>query len=254
MDLKKQNVIVTGGGTGIGLVLAQKLAAKGSKVTISGRRAQILEQAATQTPALSFLAGDITDTDHQTKLFAAAQTHGGGPVTLLINNAGYITLTNSFPAKGGSDNEIAQLFAINCVAPLQMTRRFIEQAEDGALGGGSVVQIGSLSAQVPVEAMAIYAGTKAGLAHANAGLRTQAARSRVKLLHVQTPATETPMTKEMAVGMMDVDKMTDRILAGIEAERREIRPSLECYITGLGNRIWPAIPKWIADRRYRDFP
>jgi short-subunit dehydrogenase len=249
LDFSKQNVIVTGGGTGIGLVLAQKLATAGAKVTISGRRADVLARAAAQNPSFGILAGDIADTDHQDELFAAAQSHGDGPVTLLVNNAGYITLTNGFPATGGSDDEIAQLFAINCVAPLQMTRRFLEQASLG----GAVVQIGSLSAQVPVEAMAIYGGTKAGLAHANAGLRTQAARSDVKLLHVQTPATETPMTKDMAVGMMDLDKMTDRILAGIAAGQREIRPSFECYTTALGNRIWPAIPKWIADRRYKDF-
>ncbi|MEO0497998.1 MAG: SDR family NAD(P)-dependent oxidoreductase [Pseudomonadota bacterium] len=248
--MSKQNVIVTGGGTGIGLVLARKLAAAGSHVTISGRREAVLQKAAGAHSQLAFLAGDVTDTEHQTQLFAASQHHGGGPVTLLLNNAGYITLTNGFPDNGGSDEEIAQLFAINCVAPLQMTRRFIEQAS----AGGSVVQIGSLSAQVPVEAMALYAGTKAGLAHANAGLRTQAARSGVKLLHVQTPATETPMTKDMAVGMMDLETMTDRILAGIKAGRREIKPSVECYTTALGNRIWPAIPKWIADRRYKDFP
>ncbi|MEN0087174.1 MAG: SDR family NAD(P)-dependent oxidoreductase [Pseudomonadota bacterium] len=250
MDFSKQNVIVTGGGTGIGLVLAQKLAASGASIMISGRRADVLARASEQNPSFETLAGDITDTDHQDRLFAAAQSRSGSAATLLINNAGYITLTNGFPATGGSDDEIAQLFAINCVAPLQMTRRFIEQADDG----GSVVQIGSLSAQVPVEAMAIYGGTKAGLAHANAGLRTQAARAGVKLLHVQTPATETPMTKNMAVGMMDLDKMTDRIVKGIAAGQREIRPSLEGYTTALGNRIWPAIPKWIADRRYKNFP
>ncbi|MEO0636943.1 MAG: SDR family oxidoreductase [Pseudomonadota bacterium] len=250
VDLSKQNVIVTGGGSGIGLALAQKLAQSGSTATISGRRADVLS-AATQTSAnLSACSGDITDTAHQDELFQSAQNHGSGPVTLLINNAGYLTLTNEFPDRGGSDDEIARLFAINCVAPLQMTRRFIEQAERG----GTVVQIGSLSGKVPVEAMAIYAGTKAGLAHANAGLRTQASRHGVKLIHVQTPATATEMTDDMDLSMLDVNVLTNRILSGVASGKNEIRPSLECYATELGNRISPALPKWFADRRYRDFP
>ena len=45
-DLKGRVALVTGGGTGIGLSIAQGLAANGAKVYISGRRKEPLEKAA----------------------------------------------------------------------------------------------------------------------------------------------------------------------------------------------------------------
>ena len=45
-DLKGRIALVTGGGTGIGLSIAQGLAANGAKVYITGRRKELLEKAA----------------------------------------------------------------------------------------------------------------------------------------------------------------------------------------------------------------
>lgn len=87
MDLAGKHAMVTGGGTGIGLAIAQDLAAAGAQVTITGRRAEVLEQAAAGTPGLHPLAMDVADVDSVAdgvQQAAAAR----GPVTICVANAG----------------------------------------------------------------------------------------------------------------------------------------------------------------------
>ncbi|MBL6790327.1 MAG: SDR family NAD(P)-dependent oxidoreductase, partial [Rhodobacteraceae bacterium] len=46
MNLQRKHALITGGGSGIGLAIAQKLAAQGAQVTITGRRKSVLQAAA----------------------------------------------------------------------------------------------------------------------------------------------------------------------------------------------------------------
>lgn len=87
MALDGRHALVTGGGTGIGLAIAQALAAEGVRVTITGRRADVLEQAAGATPGLHPLAMDVAD---EASVVAGVRTavEARGPVTICIANAG----------------------------------------------------------------------------------------------------------------------------------------------------------------------
>ena len=83
--LKGKHALVTGGGSGIGLAIAQSLAAQGAQVTITGRRQDVLEQAATDHihPAVM----DVTDEQAQIDTIAQAVDRRG-PVQICIANAG----------------------------------------------------------------------------------------------------------------------------------------------------------------------
>ncbi|MBY6058370.1 SDR family NAD(P)-dependent oxidoreductase [Leisingera daeponensis] len=85
MTLNGKHALVTGGGTGIGLAIAQALAAEGAQVTITGRRQEILEQAA--TGGLHPLAMDVrSEEDVANKVEAAAAARG--PIQICVANAG----------------------------------------------------------------------------------------------------------------------------------------------------------------------
>lgn len=87
MHHQGRHALVTGGGTGIGLAIAQMLAAQGAQVTITGRRADVLEQAAAATPGLFAQVMDVADEASVVQGTAAAIA-ARGPITICVPNAG----------------------------------------------------------------------------------------------------------------------------------------------------------------------
>ncbi len=82
-----RRAIVTGGGTGIGKAIAAHLAAAGDDVVIVGRRPDVLaEAAAALGPLVSTAVCDLTDPAAVEAL--ATSLAGGGPIDVLVNNAG----------------------------------------------------------------------------------------------------------------------------------------------------------------------
>ncbi|WP_299849541.1 SDR family NAD(P)-dependent oxidoreductase [uncultured Roseovarius sp.] len=83
--LSGKHVLVSGGGTGIGLAIARALADQGAQVTITGRRADVLERVAGN--GLHPAAMDVTDEAQLTDTIAAA-VEQRGPIQICIANAG----------------------------------------------------------------------------------------------------------------------------------------------------------------------
>lgn len=92
MDLTGKHAFVTGGGTGIGLAIARDLAAKGAKVTITGRRQEVLDDVATEN--MTGMAMDVRDEAAVVRTVAAAVA-ANGPIQICIANAG-IAVGKSF--------------------------------------------------------------------------------------------------------------------------------------------------------------
>src|SRR6185369_10549506 len=85
-DLAGRRAVVTGGASGIGFAIAQRLAASGGKVVIWDRDEAAGRAAATELSGSSVVA-DVTDWDSITN--AVRETLKAGPaIDILINNAG----------------------------------------------------------------------------------------------------------------------------------------------------------------------
>ena len=85
MTLNGKHALVTGGGTGIGLAIAQALAAQGAQVTITGRRAEVLDQVAGN--GLHAVQMDVANEDSVVTGVAKA-IEARGPVQICVPNAG----------------------------------------------------------------------------------------------------------------------------------------------------------------------
>lgn len=85
MTLTGKHALITGGGTGIGLAIAQDLAAKGCLVTITGRRQEVLDAVAGN--GITGMAMDVRDEEDVVARIAAA-TEARGPIQICIPNAG----------------------------------------------------------------------------------------------------------------------------------------------------------------------
>jgi len=84
-SLAGKHALVTGGGTGIGLAIAQALAAEGAHVTITGRRQEVLDEVAGDN--MTGMAMDVRDeADVVAKIAAAVEAHG--PIQICVANAG----------------------------------------------------------------------------------------------------------------------------------------------------------------------
>ncbi|MFQ1699715.1 SDR family NAD(P)-dependent oxidoreductase [Loktanella agnita] len=87
MEHTGKHAVVTGGGTGIGQGIAVALAEAGAEVTITGRRADKLEEVAAQNPRLHPLVMDVTDESSVRDGMAQAAA-ARGPVQICVANAG----------------------------------------------------------------------------------------------------------------------------------------------------------------------
>ncbi|KAF3762249.1 NAD(P)-binding protein [Cryphonectria parasitica EP155] len=91
-DVSHITAVVTGGGTGIGLMIIQALQSNGAKVYITGRREDVLQQTAktysTGPGSVHPLAGDISSKDETIRLAREMEDREPGGINLLVNNAG----------------------------------------------------------------------------------------------------------------------------------------------------------------------
>ncbi|MGY6534119.1 MAG: SDR family NAD(P)-dependent oxidoreductase [Pararhodobacter sp.] len=85
--LAGRHALITGGGTGIGLSIARAMAHAGAEVTITGRRLDVLKDAADTAPGLHPVAMDVADEDSLRRGVEAA-IDARGPVTICVPNAG----------------------------------------------------------------------------------------------------------------------------------------------------------------------
>lgn len=87
-SLHDETVLITGGGTGIGLAMAESMHAAGARVVIVGRReAELSAAVKAMGERASYYVHDVTQVDAAPALIARV-TAEIGPITCLINNAG----------------------------------------------------------------------------------------------------------------------------------------------------------------------
>jgi NAD(P)-dependent dehydrogenase (short-subunit alcohol dehydrogenase family) len=83
-----KHALITGGGTGIGLAMAQSLVAQGAQVTITGRRQEVLDAVATK--GMTGVAMDVRKESQVVDTIQAA-VEARGPIQICIANAGVAT-------------------------------------------------------------------------------------------------------------------------------------------------------------------
>jgi 3-oxoacyl-[acyl-carrier protein] reductase len=159
-----RTVVVTGGGTGIGLATAAAFAAGGDDVIITGRRAALLADAAEQAgPRVRAIPCDHTDPDALIRLAGEVQA-----VDVLVNNAG----GNSYFGKPPPETlqGFLAMWTDNLASNLLTAVLTTQALWDQLRGGGAVVHVGSVAM---VSGGTAYAAAKAGLASWNAGVARQ---------------------------------------------------------------------------------
>lgn len=237
MDLTSKIILVTGGGSGIGLELTRQLVALGNTVIICGRDEGKLAEAARVTGAQA-IAGDVTVAEDQERILSDIQAQHGR-LDLLINNAG-IFLAYDFRSDQDTLQKIEREIAINATAPLTLTRRALPLLEKSVQP--AVLFIGSGIAFVAAPGTPIYSGTKALIHHVAQTLRHQLKPRGITVFEALPPVVDTDMAKVLKSGnfkkMKPADLVRD-ILDGLRRNQTEMLLGQSRQIK-LMSRIAPA--------------
>ena len=160
-SLKGKNAVVTGGSRGIGRAIAMGLAEAGADVvlTYKSNRAEADKVVGEiQKLGRRALTLPMDVTDRKSVEAAAEDARGFGAISILINNAG-INKPTDFDQV--SDSDWDEIVGTNLKGPFVAAQVFLPLLKDA--GGGSIVNISSVSGQYGGPRTAHYAASKAGL-------------------------------------------------------------------------------------------
>lgn len=146
-----RNVLVTGGNRGIGLAIARAFAAQGDRVAITHRSGEPPE-------GLVGVTCEVTDTASVDAAFTAAEEALGGPVEVLVANAG---ITRDTLLMRMSDEEFDAVIDTNLAGAFRCARR----ASKGMirLRRGRIIFISSVVGLYGSPGQTNYAASKSGL-------------------------------------------------------------------------------------------
>ena len=153
--------LITGGSRGIGLAIAQEMAASGARVMISSRKAEGLEAAATTLECESaWFAANAGDPD-EAAACVAATVERFGTVDILVNNAA----TNPYMGKTIDIDRprLDKTISVNWAGPLTWTQLAWQAAMREH--GGNVLNIASIGGMSVETSIGAYNATKAALLH-----------------------------------------------------------------------------------------
>lgn len=213
-----RNCIVTGASRGLGLAIAQALAADGERVIgIARQRTEAFDQAAAQVREagrgeLVFQAYDLGDTAGIAALVASLrQQHG--QLWALINNAGIGTagVLSSLRTE-----QIETLVRINTLAPIVLSKYVLRSMMSQR--AGRIVNMASVVVSTGFSGLSVYAATKASLVGFTRSLAREVGQLGITVNAIAPGFAATEMTATMD------DSVRDKI-AHRSALRRLIEPS-----------------------------
>jgi len=156
MELEHKTALVTGAGAvgGIGYEIAAQLAAEGAEVIISGRDSVRGEEAARALGGKTrFVHADLTKLDE-----VEALAKNVGDVDILVNNAAAFTAA---PTAEQDSESFDSVFDSNVRGPYFLTAALAPKMM--ANGGGSIINISTMVAQIGMPGMSVYSASKAAV-------------------------------------------------------------------------------------------
>jgi all-trans-retinol dehydrogenase (NAD+) len=227
-ELVGKNVLITGAASGIGRLMAIKIAARGGRLILWDLSAQRLEglraELVAQGAAVQAYGCDLAQRD-AIQATAARVLQDCGPVDVLINNAGIV---NGKSLLDSSDDEIERTFRVNTLALFSTTRAFLPGMLER--GAGHVVNIASAAGLAGVPRLADYSASKFAVVGFDESLRLELRRQRSEVVttivcpfYIDTGMFRGAKTRfSWLLPILEPDDVAGRIVRAIEADRRRL--------------------------------
>ncbi|NJM07618.1 SDR family NAD(P)-dependent oxidoreductase [Candidatus Gracilibacteria bacterium] len=248
MKIDQRSALIIGGGSGIGAAIAAALVSRGAHVALVGRRETLLEATARTLRAQGGMAvalpADITIAEERARIVERAHT-ALGPLDIVVHCAGTM---RGGPLNALDNDAIEKGLALNLVAPLDLTRRLLNEIRRRQ---GAVVFVASLSALMPLPYAALYSASKTGLRALAESLRHELEPAGARVLLAFPPGTATAMTEPFAARspfarppfyqLLPPAAVGERIVVALERGQRDLFwPGAETALA----RVYPWLP-WL---------
>jgi uncharacterized oxidoreductase len=235
MRLTGRTILITGGSAGIGLAFALKFLEFGNEVIVTGRRQAALD--AIKAPKLHTIQSDSGD-PAQIAALAARVKKEFPKLDMLMNNAG-VGVAKNLKASVDNLGGLMTEMEINVGGVIRTTSALIDIL---TANHGTVINVSSALAFVPVPAMPIYSATKAAVHSYTQSLRFQLEDSGVEVIELMPPAVRTDMTSEFdeaGIRTISTDELVKQTVAALRAGKQEIRPG-QSNLLALMRRLAPS--------------
>ena len=220
MDLSGKRILVTGGGSGLGRVLAEDFAAAGGDVHICGRRLEPLQVVTDATHGITAHILDVTDETATDAMFGSI-----GHADIVIANAG---IAESAPLHRTSTEMWHRIMAVNLTGCFLTFRAGLQQLRNAKCSWGRLIAISSITGLSGHRYASAYSASKHGV---NGLVRSTAAEL----------ASSGITANALCPGYLDTE-MTDRSIDNIIAKTgksREDATGALAEMSPLGRLITP---------------
>ena len=190
--------MVTGGGSGLGRVIATALLAAGHRVVVAGRTRASLEEVRGADP---FVA-DVTDADAVAALFDHVSARYGR-LDLLVNNAG--VFGRGAPVAEVSDEDWQAVVDTNLTGSFRCARAAFRLMAAQDPPGGRIINNGSISAHVPRPYAIGYTATKHAITGLTKALALEGRAHGIAVSQIDIGNAASDMTAAMASGTPQAD-------------------------------------------------
>ena len=253
------HALISGGGSGLGLGIAERLLREGSAVSIldlaldDARRATLDTAARTGNGRWQFFPADVRDENAVRDAVAAAVQAHGAP-TLALNSAGIIaneTFAEMAPAT------FRRIIDVNLVGSCHFASAVLPQMQRGS----RLALIASLAGLTSNYGYAAYGASKFGVVGLATTLRYEYASLGIAVSCICPPEVKTPMVEtehrignpvslelKKVAGSLDADVACDMIVAALARGEWMIIPGRRARLTAWAARMAPGLFHAISER------
>lgn len=193
--------LITGGGSGIGRACALRFAREGARVTLAGRRPQLLEETvkeiASQGGEALAVPCDVSKSADVTHAIRAVVARFGR-LDVVVNNAGALVVAT---AEETSEAQWNELLAANLTGTFLVSRAALPVLRRS--GGGSIINMGSILGLVGMKKRAAYAAAKGGVTLLTKAMALDHAAENIRINCICPAIIQTPLIEEMALRQPD---------------------------------------------------
>ncbi|MGE0493112.1 MAG: SDR family oxidoreductase [Vulcanimicrobiota bacterium] len=210
--LENKVAVITGGSSGIGLAAARLFLKEGARVAITGRRQEVLDQAAGELgDQVLAIQGDISDPQHLTQLFSQVD-RAWGKVDVLFLNAGVAAFA---PIDQVDEAHFDHLLQVNFKGPYFAIQKALPYLADGA----SIVLNTSVANQSGMPNTSVYSASKAALRSLARTLSAELIGRGIRVNAISPGPVATPIFETIGLSQQEQEAWQQQVVQEIPLKR-----------------------------------